>query len=463
MAINDLGYRKWGLEPKNNSHQWRTIAAFGVRVAWRSTWLKRIFVMAWIPIFLMGAYLFVIEQSIQDIDSNDLLKSLGRGFVTSIVIERPEIRNLLEITQWSKHSNSLNKFLDNIFNGQDTAEEISPKSLPSNPRLRQLMQTGITFEVKDLEFVINLTDEQIQKIPELINLNSFQQLRSLMPRNRRGPPIPLFKQSVEDIKYAQSVAVELIEYDNDGNEFIDFKELVNYLRPTLWSEVLFLFFRLPQAFSVVLVIGMVAPKLISRDMKNRAFLLYYSRPIKPWQYLLGKCAIIWAFLVGLTTLPALMLYILGLSLSPDITVFFVTWQLPLKIMLASVILCVPTTLFALMLSSLTRESRIASFSWFSVWIMGSVAYFIMTIVETARALQQQTNVPSEQARIAGETFAEGKWAWLSPMQTLGNLQSWVFGIEREFGSLTISFLAVGLISVICLLILRWRIVLPIRV
>ena len=81
MAINDLGYREWDLAPTRNRQQWRTIAGFGIRVAWRSTWLKRIFIMAWIPIFIMGAGLFVIEQSIQDIDSDEFPQNVGRFFV----------------------------------------------------------------------------------------------------------------------------------------------------------------------------------------------------------------------------------------------------------------------------------------------------------------------------------------------------------------------------------------------
>ena len=172
----------------------------------------------------------------------------------------------------------------------------------------------------------------------------------------------------------------------------------------------------------------------------------------------------WAFLGGLTTLPALMLYILGLSLSPDISVLLVTWQLPFRILLASVVLCVPTTLFALMLSSLTRESRIASFGWFAVWIMGSIAYTIMNWVETVvKQQQQQDAIPSDQAMVFVETALAGRWAWLSPMQTLENLQSWVFGIDKQVGDLNVSFFMVGLVCLACLVLLRLRIVSPIKV
>ena len=373
MAINDLGYREWEMEAKNNSGQWRTIAGFGIRVAWRSSWLRRIFIMAWIPIFLMGAYLFVIEQSIQDVDSDEFPQNVGRFFVVALVYQRPEISNLTMFSQWSQSSEGLTRILENLFKqGGSTNGASGGKSR------RQIMQSGIDFRVQDLEAVAAMTDEQLKQAYEILNSRMLEQLRTSFQR-RGGPRTALVGQSFESMQRSQQIARDLIAFDKDNNEVVDFKELVNYLRPTLWSEVLFLFFRLPQAFSVVIVIGMVAPKLISRDMKNRAFLLYYSRPITPWQYLLGKCAIVWAFLAGLTTLPAIMLYILGISLSPDISVFLVTWQLPFKIVLASCVLCIPTTLFALMLSSLTRESRIASFGWFVVWILGSIAYGIMTL------------------------------------------------------------------------------------
>ena len=464
MAINDLGYREWNLDPTRERQQWKTIAGFGIRVAWRSTWLRRIFIMAWVPIFIMGAGLFVIEQSIQDIDSDEFPQNVGRFFVAALVYQRPEISNLTMMTQWSKQSDALTAFLEGLISGDGFNDGEGGLQKPRPTSQRQILQRGLDFETKDLQFVVNMSDEELKLAYEFINNSMMEQFRRSMQQRRRGPGMPLFKQSFSSIKHAQHVAEDLLEFDKDGNEVIDFRELVNYLRPTLWSEVLFLFFRLPQAFTVVIVIGMVAPKLISRDMKNRAFLLYYSRPITPWQYVLGKCAVVWAFLAGLTTLPALMLYILGLSLSPDISVLAYTWHLPFRILIASIVLCVPTTLFALTLSSLTRESRLASFGWFAVWIMGSIAYTIMTAVEAILRLQEQQNaIPSEQAMVFVEAGLAGRWAWLSPMQTLENMQSWVFGIEKEIGSLNVSFFMVGLICLSCLLLLRRRVDAPIRV
>ena len=94
MGINNLGYRQWRLEPKNNSGQWKTIASFGISVAWRSKWLQRIFI-ALDTSFCDGFILFMVEQSIQDIDSDDFPANIGRFSVSGFVYQRPEIRNLM--------------------------------------------------------------------------------------------------------------------------------------------------------------------------------------------------------------------------------------------------------------------------------------------------------------------------------------------------------------------------------
>ena len=62
-----------------------------------------------------------------------------------------------------------------------------------------------------------------------------------------------------------------------------------------------------------------------------------------------------------------------------------------------------------------------------------------------------------------EARQAGNWSWLSPMKTLENLQSSVFGIDREVGNIDVSFLVVGIVCIACLAILRRRITSPIRV
>ena len=131
---------------------------------------------------------------------------------------------------------------------------------------------------------------------------------------------------------------------------------------------------------MVMVIGLIAPRLIAQDVRSRAFLLYFSRPLTPQEYVLGKAMTICFYLAVITTVPALLLYLLGIALSPGISVVADTYDLPVRIILASLVVIIPTTSLALCFSSLTSESRDAGLMWFAVWILGWVVFSVMRVV-----------------------------------------------------------------------------------
>lgn len=145
-------------------------------------------------------------------------------------------------------------------------------------------------------------------------------------------------------------------------------------RHTFWSALLLHLFRRSQPFILIPIVGLIAPPLISQDIRSRAFLLYFSRPLTKVQYIIGKAATIMLYLSMITLFPALLLYVVGVLLSPELSVLTATWDLPLRIVLVSAIIVIPSTSLALMLSSLTTESRYASFSWFAIWIFGFLTY-----------------------------------------------------------------------------------------
>ena len=145
-------------------------------------------------------------------------------------------------------------------------------------------------------------------------------------------------------------------------------------RNIVWSWLLMTFFRYPQALLILFLIGTIAPALISRDLRSRAFLLYFSRPIGKFEYIFGKLCIPMAFIMFVTTLPALALYVFAVMVSPDLSVIWSTWDIPFRIVGATIALVIPTASLALMLSSLTQESRFASFAWFAIWALGHGAW-----------------------------------------------------------------------------------------
>jgi hypothetical protein len=209
-------------------------------------------------------------------------------------------------------------------------------------------------------------------------------------------------------------------------------------RSLVWSFLLFSFFRAPQAFLLVVLVGLVAPALISRDVRSRAFLLYFSRPITRLEYLLGKSAVVWFYTAMITTLPALLLFLLALLLSSDLSVLADTWHLPLRVLLASMVLIVPTTAIALAFSSLTRESRFASFAWFAVWAMSWATYALFRLFDK-------------------------DWPLLSLFHGLGILQAWVFGFADPQDTTFAASSLWGAITAGALLVLYRQISAPMRV
>lgn len=229
-------------------------------------------------------------------------------------------------------------------------------------------------------------------------------------------------------------------------------------RHTVWAWLLQTFFRNPQGVLMVMVVGLIAPPLISQDIRSRAFLLYFSRPLTRGEYLLGKLASVWAYLSVISTFPALALYFLGVLLSPNLGVISATWDLPFRIVAASVVLMLPTSVLALCFSSLTQESRYAGFAWFAVWIMGWFTYGAATAADAFNAQQAASFDRNGKLVILAETA----WTHVSLYHTLGRVQSWVFGFAN-FRDVLVSTMILVAVTVIALAILLRRISAPMRV
>ena len=214
-------------------------------------------------------------------------------------------------------------------------------------------------------------------------------------------------------------------------------------RHLAWSHMLLWYFRYPQALWIVVVIGLVAPRLISYDLRSRGYLLYLSRPLSPTSYVFGKSCILFFLLAMITTFPAIAVYSFGLLLSNDVGAFLQTWDIPFRILLATAVLVLPTSAVALAFSSFTQESRFAAFAWFAMWIVGWVTYLVLTgsamfNAEDALKLQQ-------------------RWLMISPYHVLGHLQTEIFGLlpadEQQIGP----WILCAAVSLVGFDVTRWRV------
>lgn len=235
-------------------------------------------------------------------------------------------------------------------------------------------------------------------------------------------------------------------------------------RSDAWASIMLMFFRYPQSFAMLIVVGIVAPRLISYDLRNRGYLLYFSRPIQINGYILGKALVICAFLAMITTLPALGLYFLGLCLSPDTGVILLTWDLPVRIIVASLVLMIPVASIALACSAFTVESRYAAFAWFTIWIVGWVSYGVLRIAEIA-GIERAQRAGRRGRRFRDEELSAEQldmiqysdWEFISPFHVLGRVQQYVYGLYPDDKAIW-PFIAILVgITVVCLWFVRRQI------
>lgn len=296
-----------------------------------------------------------------------------------------------------------------------------------------------------------------------------------------------------------SILGQLGDELQDGDLVVEalMKEDLQEGRHLMWSWLLSSFLRVPQAVMAMLVIGMIAPPLIARDVRTRAFLMYFSKPIGRMEYIVGKMMVVSTYLLFITTIPALGCYLFGVALSSDLSVLADTWDLPFRIVLASLIFIVPSVSVALMFSSLTSESRFAAFAWFAFWGLGFIAwnvtYGVMSdearrtasaqqvhqrshpelqqwrheeMRRTAQSLgfadddQRQMETRMAQAR---KEIAKHPMSLVSLYDTLVRLQRWVFGLETQWSAVVPSMIVTVSVTLFAWIVLFRNVSAPIRV
>ena len=147
--------------------------------------------------------------------------------------------------------------------------------------------------------------------------------------------------------------------------------------PAVWATAFFNFFWMSQSVLAMVVVSIVAPSLISRDVRTKAFLLYFSKPIGVWEYIAGKLGVVLFFVFAITLFPAVLLYVISIVLAPDAGTLVATAPILARIFLASLTIGIPVSLVALAVSALTREHRIAAFLWMALWIFGEISYRVI--------------------------------------------------------------------------------------
>jgi hypothetical protein len=245
------------------------------------------------------------------------------------------------------------------------------------------------------------------------------------------------------------------------------------LRASIWSWSFYHYMRLPQLLALFLVVTIVGPPLIAHDVRAKSFLLYFSKPITRWDYLAGKAGVLLSFSALVTLAPALVLYAISIGFSPSLGAILDTWSTVIKVFAAFAVTSVPAALLVLFYSSLSREPRFATFAWVATCIVGELFYWVL---------------------LAAESWRNSRWIFLvSPRQIAQVAIGAIFDVSEQFQALsgqalpgqatpgmpfsgrppalpvggayseTAAFVALLLVSAVCLVGVLRRITAPLRV
>jgi ABC-2 type transport system permease protein len=174
---------------------------------------------------------------------------------------------------------------------------------------------------------------------------------------------------------------------------------------------------------MVLVL-LVGPNLVSQDLRYNALPLYFSRPLRRFDYFLGKLGVI-AALLGLSVIgPALVAFVLGLLFSLDITIVRDTLPIVLGAIAYGLVVAISAGLLMLALSSLSRSSRYVALLWLGVWLLTSTVSLVLMSVDQHHRMREtgaRSRAWSNEAFLTAELEA-AKTDWRPLVSYTSNLR-----------------------------------------
>jgi ABC-type transport system involved in multi-copper enzyme maturation permease subunit len=137
-----------------------------------------------------------------------------------------------------------------------------------------------------------------------------------------------------------------------------------------------LFFTIP-LFLWLLMLVFAGSGLVADDLKHNSLQIYFSRPLRKKDYILGKMAVVFFFILAVTLVPGLLVYIFKLIFAGSFKFFLEYPWLLLSIVGFSAFLAVFFAFYTLLLSGLSKNSRYVMILVFMVYLFSHILYGIL--------------------------------------------------------------------------------------
>jgi ABC-2 type transport system permease protein len=141
-----------------------------------------------------------------------------------------------------------------------------------------------------------------------------------------------------------------------------------------------------QDFFVFVVTIYVGAGLIANDRRANALQIYLSKPLMRTEYIFGKAAILFAFLLFVTLVPALLLLVLQVLFAGSFTFLQKNLFLFPAITVATLLQAMLSTFTMLALSSLSKSSRYVGILYAAVLFFTQAIYGVLYAVTRSTSL-----------------------------------------------------------------------------
>lgn len=121
----------------------------------------------------------------------------------------------------------------------------------------------------------------------------------------------------------------------------------------------------------IVVVLLAIPHLITRDLSSNALLVYASKALNRWDYLLGKFGTLLGLLACTWIGPALLAWLVGNLLAPKWHFFWHARTALLHTLLFTTTASLVLALLGLGVSALSAKERLAVGAWLFLWLVGN--------------------------------------------------------------------------------------------
>ena len=164
-----------------------------------------------------------------------------------------------------------------------------------------------------------------------------------------------------------------------------------------------------QGIFVFFVTIYVGAGLIANDRRANALQVYLSKPLTRAEYVGGKLAILFIFLVGVTWLPAITLLLIQIMFAGSFTFVRENIFLVPAITLFSLLQVLVASTTMLALSSMSKSARFVGVMY------AGLIFFTSALFNALRGITGRTS-----------------FAWISPTETLEQIGNIIFRLEPPF-------------------------------